>query len=309
MVMNFADEWLRLRNLKAVTPNDVLFPDFDDNLRQAFQRETELFFDSILRENRNVLDLLNANYTFLNQRLAAHYNIPGVYGSQFRRVTLTDPNRFGLLGQGSILSVTSYGNRTSPVVRGKFVLSIFMGNPPPPMPANVPPLNETVDPNKPLSMRQRMDVHRTNPVCANCHRLMDPIGFTMENFDATGKWRNSDGGAAIDPAGTMANGAHIDGPASLRKVIASHPEQFVHTLTEALMTYALGRKIEAYDMPTVRAIVRNSSEENYTLASLIEGIVKSTAFQMRIKTGPPQAPISTADQISPKTPGASKGGN
>ena len=310
MVLNFADEWLRLRNLKAASPNDVLFPDFDDNLRQAFQRETELFFESILRENRNVLDLINANYTFLNQRLAMHYGIPHVEGSQFRRVTLTDPNRFGLLGQGSILTVTSYGNRTSPVVRGKFVLSIFMGNPPPPMPANVPPLNETVDPDKPLSMRQRMDIHRTNPVCANCHRLMDPIGFALENFDATGKWRTSDNGAAIDPAGTMANGAHIDGPASLRKAIADHPEQFVRTLTEALMTYALGRKLEAYDMPSVRAIVRKSSEENYTLASLIEGIVKSTPFQMKIKMAPAQAPASTAQQASSK-PGVAgtKGGN
>jgi len=304
MVLNFADQWLRLRNLKAVSPNDVLFPDFDDNLRQAFQRETELFFDSILRENRNVLDLINANYTFLNQRLAAHYGVPHVEGSQFRRVTLTDPNRFGLLGQGSILTVTSYGNRTSPVVRGKFVLSIFMGNPPPPMPANVPPLNETVNPDKPLSMRQRMDIHRANPVCANCHRLMDPIGFALENFDATGKWRTSDNGAAIDPAGTMANGAHIDGPVSLRKVIADHPEQFVRTLTEALMTYALGRKLEAYDMPAVRAIVRKSSEENYTLSSLIEGIVKSTPFQMKIKVESAQTPVSTTQQNSPK-PGVS----
>lgn len=310
MVMNFADEWLRLRNLKAATPNDVLFPDFDDNLRQDFQRETELFFNSILRENRNVLDLMNANYTFLNQRLAVHYGIPHVVGSQFRRVTLSDPNRFGLLGQGSILTVTSYGNRTSPVVRGKFVLSIFMGNPPPPMPANVPPLNETIDPNKPLSMRERMDAHRTNPVCANCHRLMDPIGFTLENFDATGKWRTNDGGAAIDPAGTMANGAHVDGPASLRKVIAGRPEQFVRTLTEALMTYALGRKLEAYDMPTVRVIVRKSSTENYTLASLVQGIVAGTPFRMKVKLGPPPAPVSTAQQVSPKPAAAAgKGGN
>ena len=294
MVLNFADQWLRLRNLKAVSPNDVLFPDFDDNLRQAFQRETELFFDSILRENRNVLDLINANYTFLNQRLAMHYGVPRVEGSQFRRVTLTDPNRFGLLGQGSILTVTSYGNRTSPVVRGKFVLSIFMGSPPPPMPANVTPLNETVDPDKPLSMRQRMETHRTNPACATCHQLMDPIGFALENFDATGKWRTSENGVAIDPTGIMSNGAHVDGPASLRKAIADRPDQFVRTLTEALMTYALGRKLEAYDMPSVRAIVRKSSEENCTLASLIGGIVKSAPFQMKIKMAPTQAPASTA---------------
>jgi hypothetical protein len=311
LVLNFADEWLRLRNLKAASPNEVLFPDFDDNLRQAFLRETELFFESILRENRDVLDLINANYTFLNQRLAIHYGIPNVEGSQFRRVTLTDPNRFGLLGQGSILTVTSYGNRTSPVVRGKFVLSIFMGNPPPPMPPNVPALNEAIDPNKPLSMRERMALHRANPVCANCHRLMDPIGFTLENFDATGKWRNTDNGAAIDPAGVMANGAHIDGPASLRKVIASHPELFVRTLTEALMTYALGRKLEAYDMPSIRAIVRRATEQNDTLASLIEGVVESTAFQMKMKMGSTEN-LSNAQKrsCSPnESLGNPKGGN
>jgi hypothetical protein len=262
-----------------------------------------MFFESILRENRNALDLINANYTFLDERLAVHYGIPNVYGSQFRRVKLTDPNRFGLLGQGSFLTVTSYGNRTSPVVRGKYVLSILMGNPPPPMPSNVPPLNETVDPSKPLSMRQRMDAHRSNPVCANCHRLMDPIGFTLENFDATGKWRSTDGGAAIDPTGVMANGAHVDGPASLRQAIAAHPEQFVRTLTEALMTYALGRKLEAYDMPAVRAIVRKSAEENYTLASLVQGIVKSVPFQMRVpddeNTKP--NPTSTVENVPSKS--------
>jgi hypothetical protein len=215
-----------------------------------------------------------------------------------------------LLGQGSILTVTSYGNRTSPVVRGKFVLSIFMGTPPPPMPANVPPLNESIDPNKPLSMRQRMDIHRANPVCANCHRLMDPIGFALENFDATGKWRTDDNGAAIDPAGTMANGDHVDGPASLRQAIASHPEQFVRSLTEALMTYALGRKLEAYDMPAVRAIVRKSAGQNYTLASLIEGIVKSTPFQMKTKMAPIGAPTNTAQQDTSKPDtGSIKGGN
>jgi hypothetical protein len=307
MVTNFADEWLRLRNLKASDPNDVIFPDFDDNLRQAFQQETELFFNSILRENRNVLDLINADYTFLNERLAVHYGIPNVAGSQFRRVNIPDENRRGLLGQGSILTVTSYGNRTSPVVRGKFVLSIFMGNPPPPMPANVPPLNETVDPNKPLSMRERMDIHRSNPVCANCHRLMDPIGFTMENFDATGKWRTNDGGASIDPKGTLANGSPLDGPASLRKAILSRPEQFVRTLTEALMTYALGRKLEAYDMPVVREIVRRSADQNYTLTSLVQGIVGSTPFEMKMKKA--AAPVSTAAEVPVKPAAPGSGGN
>jgi len=303
LVLNFADEWLRLRNLKAADFNDVLFPDFDDNLRQSFRRETELFFESVLRENRNVIDLINANYTFLDHRLADHYGIPHVEGSQFRRVELTDPNRFGLLGQGSFLTVTSYGNRTSPVIRGKYVLSILMGNPPPPMPSNVPPLNETVDPTKPLSMRQRMDAHRANPVCANCHRLMDPIGFSLENFDATGKWRADDGGAPIDPSGVIATGAHVDGPASLRKAIASRPEQFVRTLTEALMTYALGRKLEAYDMPGVRAIVRQSAQQNDTMESLIQGIVSSVAFRMKLpEAGKPaqQGGAPTAQNIQSK---------
>jgi hypothetical protein len=227
-----------------------------------------------------------------------------VEGSQFRKVELTDPNRFGLLGQGSFLTVTSYGNRTSPVIRGKYVLSILMGNPPPPMPSNVPPLNETIDPTKPLSMRQRMDAHRANPVCANCHRLMDPIGFSLENFDATGKWRTDDGGASIDPSGVIATGARVDGPASLRKAIASHPEQFVRTLTEALMTYALGRKLEAYDMPEVRAIVRQAAPQNDTMESLIQGIVHSTAFRMKlpeVEKPAQQTEAPVAQGIQPKS--------
>lgn len=282
-VTNFADEWLHLRNLKAANPIETLFPDFDDNLRQSYLRETELFFESIIRENRNILDLMNANYTFVNERLARQYGISGIYGSEFRRVTITDDNRRGLLGQGSILTVTSYGNRTSPVKRGKFVLSNFFGNPPPPMPANVPPLNETVDPNKPQSMRQRMESHRSNPVCANCHRLMDPVGFAMENFDATGKWRPDDGGATIDTKVRLAEGSDANSVADVRKAIVSRPEQFVGTVTEALMTYALGRQLGPYDMPAVRTIVRNSARDNYTFLSLVLGIAQSVPFEMNMK--------------------------
>jgi len=300
LVTNFADEWLHLRNLKVAAPIDVLFPDFDDNLRTSFQRETELFFESILRENRNVLDLLRANYTFLNERLAANYGIPNVYGSQFRRVTLTDENRFGLLGQGSVLTVTSYGNRTAPVIRGKYVLGVFLGNPPPPPPPDVPALTETETAT--ATMRQRMEQHRANPVCANCHRLMDPIGFAMENYDAIGRYRTAEDGVAIDASGTLADGTKINGVNDLRKAILSHPELFVRTFTESLTTYAIGRALGPDDMPSIRAIVRESAGQNYTLESLIQGIVHSTPFQMKLKeSAAPAKPgaISTVEVRSP----------
>jgi mono/diheme cytochrome c family protein len=280
---NFADQWLYLRNLAASSPDPRLFPDFDDNLRQSLRRETELFFDSVVRDDRSVLDLLSANYTFLNERLAKHYGIPDVYGSRFRRVMFDkDSARRGLLGQGSILTVTSYGNRTSPVLRGKWVLDNLLGSAPPPPPANVPPLKETSGGSKPLSIRERMAEHRANPVCASCHQLMDPIGFSTENFDAVGRWRARDEGQnAIDASGTLPDGTAYIGIDGLREAILKRPELFVSTLTEKMLTYALGRGLEYYDATAVRAIVRNAGDHQYQFSSLVQGIVSSTPFLMR----------------------------
>jgi hypothetical protein len=276
---NFAGQWLYLRNMQSVKPDDDAFPDFDDNLRQALKRETEMLFESIVLEDRTALDLLTANYTFVNERLAKHYGIPGIYGDQMRRITVKDDYRRGLLGQGSILTITSMANRTSPVNRGKYVLTNILGTPPPPPPPNVPPLNEA--PEKLLSMRERMAQHRSNTVCANCHKLMDPIGLALENFDGIGRWRDMDGEAPIDPSDTLYNGIKVNGPASLREVILSHPDQFVRTMTEMLMTYSLGRGLEYYDMPTVRSIVKDAARNNYRISSLVLGVVKSAPFQMK----------------------------
>jgi hypothetical protein len=285
LVTNFAGQWLYLRNLKNMVPLSTEFVDFDDNLRRAFEQEAELFFASIMRENRPVLDLMDANYTFINERLAKHYNIPGVYGSHYRRVTLTDEARRGLLGKGAILMVTSHTDRTSPVVRGKWVLDNLLGAPPPPMPANVPPLDENgQQAGRVLTMRERMEVHRRNPVCANCHKIMDPIGLAMENFDAVGSWRTREGGThgtAIDASGVLLDGTKVDGIVSLRKALMRNPEIFVGTFVEKMMTYALGRGVAATDMPTVRQIVRNGASQNYRFVSMVEGIVNSPAFQMR----------------------------
>jgi hypothetical protein len=285
LVTNFAGQWLYLRNLKNMVPLSTEFVDFDDNLRRAFEQEAELFFASIMRENRTVLDLMDANYTFVNERLAKHYNIPGVYGSHYRRVTLTDEARRGLLGKGAILMVTSHTDRTSPVVRGKWVLDNLLGAPPPPMPANVPPLDENgQQAGRVLTMRERMEVHRRNPVCANCHKIMDPIGLAMENFDAVGSWRTREGGThgtAIDASGVLLDGTKVDGIVSLRQALMRNPEIFVGTFVEKMMTYALGRGVAATDMPTVRQIVRDGAARNYRFASMVEGIVNSPAFQMR----------------------------
>jgi hypothetical protein len=278
LVTNFAGQWLYLRNLRTMIPNSVDFPDFDDNLRQSFLRETELFFGSVMREDRNVLDLMTADYTFVNERLARHYKIPNIYGSQFRRVTITDEARKGLLGQGSILMVTSHTDRTSPVVRGKWILENLLGAPPPPMPANVPPLNENPS-GKIQTMRERMEEHRANPVCASCHQIMDPIGFSLENFDAVGSWRTREGGTLgtpIDASGQLLDGTKVVGPIELRQALLKSPQIFVETMTEKLMTYALGRGLQPYDMPVVRQIVRNS--EGNRFSSLIFGIVNSPPF-------------------------------
>jgi Protein of unknown function (DUF1592)/Protein of unknown function (DUF1588)/Protein of unknown function (DUF1585)/Protein of unknown function (DUF1595)/Protein of unknown function (DUF1587) len=281
LVRNFAGQWLFLRNLQSSKPDGHEFPEFDDNLRQAFRRETELFFESIVRENRSVLDLLNANYTFVNERLARHYGIRNIYGSQFRRVTLTDQTRMGLLGQGSILTVTSYPNRTSPVLRGKWILENILGTPPPPPPPNVPPLKENDENAKPRSVRELMEEHRKSPACAGCHAVMDPLGFSLENFDGVGEWRVKDHSGPIDASGQLADGTKVEGPVTLRQALTKHPEQFVGTVVEKLLTYALGRGLEFYDMPVVRGIVREAARNDYKFSSLITGIVKSTPFQMR----------------------------
>jgi hypothetical protein len=278
---NFASQWLLLRNLKSHVPTPGDFPNFDNELRQAFRQETELFFGSVVRENRSVLDLINANYTFVNERLARHYGIPNVYGSNFRRVPVTDEARRGLLGQGSVLTVTSYPNRTSPVLRGKYILENILGTPPPSPPANVPALSDNEAGQEPKSLRERMELHRKNPTCATCHRVMDPLGFALENFDGIGAWRAREPGGAIDPAGKLADGSDVDGPVALRAAIMRHPDQFVRTLTEKLMTYGLGRGLEFYDMPVVRAIARDTAKKNYRFSAIVAGIVSSPPFRQK----------------------------
>ncbi|HEY5617676.1 MAG TPA: DUF1592 domain-containing protein [Vicinamibacterales bacterium] len=281
LASNFAGQWLRLRNLESVSPNVRLYPDFDDNLRQAFRQETELFVDSVLREDRSVLDLLRANYTFLNERLAKHYGIPGIYGSRFRRVTLApDSKRGGLLRHGSVLSVTSYATRTSPVIRGVWVLSNIFGAPPPPPLPNVPALDGSVPANLPI--RERLAAHRKDPVCASCHRTIDPVGFALENFDPVGRWRDHDGdNGLIDAEGGLPGAGTLKGVAGLEEALLRRPELFAGTVTEKLLTFALGRGVEYYDAPAVRRILRESQPGGYRLSSLILGIVKSAPFQMR----------------------------
>ena len=275
LVSNFVGQWLYLRNMDAMLPDPSAFPNFDENLRTALTKETELFFESMIREDRSLLDLLNADYTFLNERLARHYGISGVHGTEFRRVTLMNEERKGLLGKGSVLTVTSYPNRTSPTLRGKFILENLLGSPPPPPPPNVPSLKEGKDASQ-LTMRQRMEQHRANPVCASCHARMDPLGFALENFDGLGRWR-----AGVDASGTLPDGTKIDGPIGLRKVLLDRKDQFVATATERLLTYALGRGVEPFDMPAVRTIARNSAASDYRWSTLITGVVNSVPFQMR----------------------------
>jgi hypothetical protein len=281
LVTNFASQWLYLRNLQSLTPDLRTFPDFDDNLRQAFRRETELFFESILREDRSVLDLIDADYTFLNERLAKHYDIPHVYGSRFRRVALEkNEKRGGLLRQGSILMATSYATRTSLVIRGKWILENLLGSPPPPPPDNVPPLEDnTVAADLPV--RQRLAAHRDNEACASCHNLIDPIGLAMENFDAVGRWRDVEAGVPVDASGGLPDGSECVGVEGLEQGLLRRPEIFVGTLVEKLMTYALGRGIEPGDAPAVRRIVRGAEADEYRFSRLIVGITNSKSFQMR----------------------------
>ena len=292
LVQNFAGQWLYLRNVNVTAPDPDVFPDFDLTLRDAFRRETELFLESQLREDHGVHELLSADYTFVNERLARFYGIPNVYGSHFRRVTLPDNRRAGLLGQASILTVTSYSTRTSPVVRGKWLLENILGAPPPPPPPNVPALKESGEGGAaPTTVRQRLEEHRKNPVCASCHARMDPLGFALENFDATGRWRTTEAGAAIDTSGALPDGTRFNGPAEFRKALLDHREQFVGTLTEKLLTYALGRGVEHYDMPAVRQIQREAAAADYRWSAMILAIVRSQPFQMRTVPG---APVSVA---------------
>jgi mono/diheme cytochrome c family protein len=288
-VNNFAGQWLHLRNLRSIIPNSDLFPDFDDNLRQAFQREAELFFESVLRENRSVIDLMNADYTFVNERLARHYGINGVFGSEFRRVRITEPARYGLLGKGAVLLATSHPTTTSPVLRGKWVLENIVGTPPPAPPANLDTALKTDPPGSaPKTMRAQMEQHRTNPVCASCHQTMDPIGFALENFDVVGKWRTQDhAGLTLDTADVLSDGTSIKGVVSLREALVRRPDVFVQTFSEKLLIYALGRGLTAEDMPTVRKIVRDSGQQQYRFTALLQGIVESTPFQMRLKVASP----------------------
>jgi mono/diheme cytochrome c family protein len=298
LVDNFVGQWLQLRNIKTKQPNSHEFPDFDDNLRTALQTELEMFVSSIVREDRSVLDLMTADYTFVNERLARHYGIANVYGSHFRRVRLPDETRYGLLGKGAILLVTSHAHRTSPVVRGKWVLDNILGSPPPPPLPVVPPFPEDTEASKPQSVRERLEQHRRNPVCAACHRMIDPAGLALENFDATGAWRTRDGGtrgAPVDASGQLVDGTKINGVIELRRALLREPQTFVRTTTEKLMTYALGRGLTATDMPAVRSIVRSSEADGYRFSSVVLGIVKSVPFEMRLKAPATDAPaIRTA---------------
>jgi hypothetical protein len=281
LVDNFVGQWLFLRNLPKVNKDRDVFVEFDESLRQAFQQETDLFLESMFREDRSVLDLLRADYTFLNERLARHYGIPNVHGNRFRRISLADENRRGLLGQGSILMITALANRTSPVMRGKWVLENLLAAPPPPPPPDIPALKEKGEGGAALSIRQQMVQHRTNPACAICHNRMDPIGFGLENFDAVGKWRALDAGAPIDASGVLPDGSKFQGPAELQQALLSRPERIANAVTEKLLMYALGRTLEYYDAPAVRTIVREAASSEYRWSSLILGIIESTPFQMR----------------------------
>ncbi|HEY2417557.1 MAG TPA: DUF1592 domain-containing protein, partial [Steroidobacteraceae bacterium] len=304
LIRNFTGQWLGVRSLKTSEPVVNLFPDFDDNLREAYQREIELFFGSVAHEDRSILDLLTADYTFVNERLAKNYGIPNIYGPQFRRVTLPQEldMRRGLLGKGALLTLTSAASRTSPVTRGKWFLQTFLGVSPPDPPPNVPavkekPLDSTGNAKAP-TMRQTMELHHTNPACATCHKIFEPIGLALENFDAVGMWRVQDEGSPIDASGVLVDGTKVDGVSSLRETLVRYSDQFERVVTEKLLTYGLGRGVEFEDMPMVRSIVRDSAASNYKFSALVLGIVKSPAFQMNSKAA---APSAVADSRRAKT--------
>ena len=311
LITNFTGQWLGVRSLKTSEPVVNLFPDFDDNLRAAFQREIELFFGSIAYEDRSVLDLLTADYTFVNERLAKEYGIPNIYGPQFRRVTFPAEldMRRGLLGKGALLTVTSNAARTSPVARGKWFLQTFLGISPPDPPPNVPaikdkPVDSTGNARVP-TMRETMELHHTSPVCASCHKIFEPIGLALENFDAVGTWRTQDGDNPIDASGVLVDGTKVDGVASLRAMLVRRSDQFVRVVTEKLMTYALGRGVEYQDMPLVRSIVHESAGGNYKFSSLVMGIVKSPTFQMNLRTAGASGSAASWPVVKQETPSCS----
>ena len=282
LATRFGSQWLRLQDVDKVRPDHHFYSYWDTTLSQAMVRETELFIDSLIREDRPVTDLLTADHTFVNERLAKHYGIPNILGDEFRRVTIADENRRGVLGQGSVLLLTSVGDRTSPVLRGKWVMEVLLGSPPPPPPPNVPALEDTkaVEDGHPLSTRERMEQHRKNPTCSSCHKVMDPLGLALENYDVTGLWRIRDNGVPVDPSGDLYDGTKLDGPIALRNALVKHQDVFILSFTESLMTYALGRRVEYYDMPALRQIVANAKAKNYRFSALIAGVANSAAFRM-----------------------------
>ena len=296
LTTNFAFQWLKIRDMAALEPDPNIYPAFDAALRTALHEEMQLFVDSVFREDRSVVDLLSADYTFVNERLAAHYGIPNVRGDRFRRVTLTDPNRFGLLGKGAVLMVTAYPNRTSPVLRGAYILENIAGTPPSPPPPNVEAFKENKEGERPKTVREIMETHRANPTCNACHGVMDPLGFSLENFDTIGAYRSIDRATRtrIDTAGKLVDGTAVNGPADLRNALLQHPEQFAQTFTEKMMTYALGRGVEYFDMPTVRRIVKDAKPDNYRFSSIVMGIVTAPAFQSSmVELDPPQLAANT----------------
>ena len=292
LTTNFATQWLTLRNLNAIVPDPALFPDYDDNLRQASMRETQMLFKSIVDEDRSVLDVINADYTFVNESLADVYGMPGIIGDRMRRVQVTDEDRRGVLGHSSILTLTSLGIRTSLVTRGKWFLTNLVGTPPPEPPANVDTNLSRFDDGKPKALRELMEMHRADPVCSSCHKLMDTIGIAMENFDGVGRYRTLDGGAQINPNDILFDGTEISSVSDLRNWLVERPDLFARTVTEKLMQFALARPLEWFDMPTVRDIVRATEQDDYRISAIINGIVQSTPFQMRMNEGSNEAVAS-----------------
>jgi Protein of unknown function (DUF1588)/Protein of unknown function (DUF1592)/Protein of unknown function (DUF1585) len=282
LATRFAAQWLRLQDLDKIIPDYLQYPHYDDTLAHGMRRETELFVDSLVRENRSVLELIDSDYTFVNERVAIHYGIPNVTGAAFRRVPVTDPNRRGILGHGSVLALTSIADRTSPVLRGKWIMEVLLGSPPPAPPPNVPGLDQTKDTagGRTLSVRERMEQHRANPACMSCHKVIDPLGLALENFDVTGAWRIKDNEVGVDPVGDLYDGTKLSGPAGLREALLRHKDAVLLSFTEHLMTYALGRRVETFDMPSVRQIIRDGAANGYKVQSFVHGIVGSPAFRM-----------------------------